>query len=161
MNHGENFNQPGIGLNYRPNEVTACIAYHGLLELEERNERRRTLASKVVDAMWALDDDGLPVDPPYYWGKESHVFYVFPFTLNGFDRPKFIKRMKLMGIPVGEGYITPPLHKYKAFRKYQTQPLPVVEELSAKTLCILSTLTPDRPLSYADHVADCMRKALA
>jgi dTDP-4-amino-4,6-dideoxygalactose transaminase len=155
MNHGENFHQKQVGLNYRPNELTACVAYHGLLELEERNQRRRDLVKELIihtDARWPALCLGTTLP--------THVYYVYPFLLRGFDRSKFIKRMARMGIPVGAGYITPTLDKYKAFRKYARGPLPVVEELSKKTLCILSTLTPDRELSYSKHVAECMRKAL-
>lgn len=165
MNHGENFNRKDIGVNYRLNEITACVAYHGLLELEERNQRRRDLADALFEGLMRCDWKPRHKHMlAFQWNardeKESHVFYVNPFTLHGMDRPLFIKRMKRQGIPVGAGYITPPLHKYKAFRKYARGPLPVVEELSSKTLCILSTLTPDRPLSYAEHVAKCMRRAL-
>ncbi len=174
MNHGENFGQRDVGLNYRPNELTCCVAYHGLLELEERNKRRAALANEIQKAIAYFQFDERKVYAPHGWcsGKidtwyedygRDHVYYVYPFTLTSFapPRPLFVKRMKRMGIPVGEGYITPTLNHYKAFRKYQRTPLPVVEELSSKTLCLLSTLTPDRPLSYADHVAECVRTALA
>ena len=175
MNHGENFGSKQVGYNYRPNEVTCCIAWHGLQELEERNARRRKLAAYVRQGLFDRSGIGCgipglsegygtpgitvrtPVEPST---DEDHVYYVFPFTLHNMDRGLFIKRMAKRGIPVGAGYITPPLHKYPAFRKYQRCPLPVVEELSAKTLCILSTLTPDRPLSYADNVAKAIEESV-
>lgn len=169
MNHWENFGN-GIGYNYRPNELTACVAYHGLLELEERNQRRIDLAETLLESMgegWThfkcpTRPTAMSYNMPPWDLNGGHVFYVLPLNLyRGADRDKFIKRMKRMGIPVGAGYITPTLNHYPAFRKYARGPLPVVEELSSKTLCILSTLTPDRPLSYAKHVAECMRKALA
>jgi dTDP-4-amino-4,6-dideoxygalactose transaminase len=162
MNHGENFGQAEIGLNYRPNELTCCVAYHGLLELEERNEQRR----KLVDIVSPCSN-GLWVAPDHHYRnkrgeREAHVYYVVPAVLTvGIDRSKFIKRMAKHGIPVGAGYISPVLSHYKAFRKYARGPLPVVEELSSKTLCILSTLTPDRPLSYAEKVAKAMRESLS
>ena len=154
-NHGENFGRESVGLNYRPNEVTACIAYHGLLELEDRNQRRIDLAKAVDDNLTNMFSPRWPTDG-------SHVYYVHPIRLQSryLPRERFIKRMAKHGIPVGAGYIQPTLQHYKAFRKYARGPLPVVEELSSKTLCILSTLTPDRPLSYAEHVANCMRKSL-
>lgn len=158
MNHGENFNQPTVGLNYRPNEVTCCIAYHGLLELEERNTRRQELARAL-----GFDHPGGSIYVAPRWEhKDEHVFYVVPFLFNHprLTREQFIKRMAKRGIPVGAGYIQPTLQHYKAFKKYARGPLPVVEELSKKTLCILSTLTPDRPLSYAEDVAKVMRECL-
>ncbi len=158
MNHGENFGAEDVGLNYRPNELTACVAWHGLQELGQRNIRRRQLAYKLEYEALDLMCGMRPVGFPEYT-REDHVFYVYPFTVKA-DRSKFIKRMAKHGIPVGAGYITPTLPHYKAFRKYARGPLPVVEELSSRTLCILSTLTPDRPMSYARKVAECMREAL-
>jgi len=158
MNHGENFGQREVGLNYRPNELTCCVAYHGLLELEERNRRRQLLAEEVWVNLHANVVHSIPQK------REEHVWYVYPLVLRNAMKGKralFIKRMAKRGIPVGAGYITPPLHKYPAFRKYARGPLPVVEELSSKTLCILSTLTPDKPLSYARKVAKAMRESLS
>ena len=166
MNHGENFHSKSVGLNYRMNELTACVAFHGLQELEERNKRRHELAQELVSDVWVRGCYGQFSFPLHEFADQNrngeHAFYVFPFTLaRWIDREKFCKRMEKRGIPVGRGYIQPVLSHYKAFRKYARGPLPVVEELSSKTLCILSTLTPDRPLSYARKVAEAMRESLA
>jgi perosamine synthetase len=180
MNHGENFHQKEVGVNYRPNELTCAVAYHGLMELEERNQKRRDLVKELLiegagdifsgyaELPWSRMSAPF-FDARYSPEDGSHVFYVVPLRLSrafgsrivSVDRELFIHRMKKRGIPVGAGYITPPLHKYPAFRKYARGPLPVVEELSSKTLCILSTLTPDRPLSYAREVAKAMRESLS
>lgn len=154
MNHGENFGQSTVGYNYRPNELTCCVAYHGLLELEERNRRRIDLAKMLVQSLKDWEGNYTP------WNTDgSHVFYVHPLLIRS-DRARFAARMAKKGIPVGQGYITPVLSHYKAFQRFAKGPLPVVEELSSKTLCILSTLTPDRPLSYAAEVAKAMRESL-
>jgi len=158
MNHGENFKRKEIGYNYRPNELTCAVAYHGLLELDERNERRRALAEKLCLEMRSK----LPhlASTPHTWG-EDHAFYVFALTLTKFmPRDLFIKRMKKRGIYASAGYLTPPLHMFPAFKKYARGRLPVVEELSFKTLCLINDLTPDKPLSYARKVAEAMRESL-
>lgn len=169
MNHGENFGQSTVGYNYRPNELTCCVAWHGLQELEERNKRRIALANRLLDTMdttWKYFRCPFwPTETPYKappWPLDgSHVFYVLALVLErGVGRDRFIKRMKQRGIHVGAGYIQPPLHHYKAFRKYASRELPVVDDLSFKTLCLLYDLTPDKPLSYADHVAQAMRESL-
>ena len=173
MNHGENFHQREVGVNYRPNELTCAVAYHGLMELGERNKRRQELAQHLTDSFYySIFGKNFSVGFKSVMSKKfggicfpaapgwDHVFYVYPFLIER-NREEFIQRMKRHGIPVGAGYITPPLHKYPAFRKYARGPLPVVEELSSKTLCILSTLTPDRPLSYSRKVAQAMRESLA
>lgn len=172
MNHAENFGADYVGLNYRPNEVTCCIAYHGLLELEERNEKRRLLAQHLTDSLlysvfgkdfnvgfWAIASKLTGhIAFPAYPGRD-HVFYVYPFLIQK-GREEFIQRMKRKGVHVGAGYINPTLEKYKAFKKYARGPLPVVTELSEKTLCLLYDLTPDKPLSYAAEVARKMRECL-
>lgn len=160
MNHGENFGDREVGLNYRLTEITACIAWHGLQDLKARNERRSKLAHDVMNSD-AFDDERLGRPMCCELGEEDHVFYVFPFEYIGKSREAFCRRMEKRGIPVGRGYIQPTLPHYKAFRKYARGPLPVVEELSRKTLCILSTLTPDRPLYYAKTVAKAMRESLS
>jgi perosamine synthetase len=162
MNHGENFHQKEVGVNYRPNELTCAVAYHGLLELEERNQRRIDLAKELDGSLdWFARQYHTSCRKNPLDG--SHVYYVYPFTIDSqhISREKFCKRMEKRGIPVGRGYIQPVLSHYPAFRKYARGPLPVVEELSSKTLCILSTLTPDRPLSYAREVAKAMRESLS
>jgi len=157
INHQENFGSQEVGVNYRMHEVVAVLARHGLRELDERNERRVDLAMAV---MMGLAGYGSPFG--VYPGNESrdHVFYVAPFTLRGVDRAKFIKRCAKRGLTVGGGYINPTLDKYPAFKKYVTTPLPVVHELSEKTLCLLTTLTPEKPLSYARKVATIIRESL-
>ena len=143
-NHQENFGSQEVGYNYRMHEVVACIARHGLKDLDERNQRRRDLAHIALG-----------------WGpakrESEHVYYVAPCVVR--NRQLFIQRMSRHGVPVQAGY-TQPLHTLPAFRKYQTKPLPVVEEVHKK-LCLLTTLTPDKPLSYAKKVAGAIRESLA
>ena len=169
--HGENFGAKEVGLNYRPNEVTCCIAYHGLLELEERNKRRIKLANIISDNLWGWQTAetlfvpkekrtfGWTTEPQHEYDSEN-VFYTYQFTVQRIKRSLFIKRMKKRGIAVQAGY-TPPLHMLKAFRKYQTVPLPVAEELFYETQCLLNCVRP--PATEADmrFVANAMRESLS
>jgi len=161
MNHGENFLKKDIGVNYRMQEVVACIAYHGLLELEGRNRKRAYLANTLTKAAW--DVERIKTLPRISYnpcdGDPDHVFYVYPFTVFK-DRDLFVKRMKKRGIYASGGYLTPPLHRFKAFKQYARGPLPVVEELSFKTLCLINDLTPDQSLHYAEYVAMSMKECL-
>lgn len=151
MNHGENFGSASVGYNYRMTEITACVVRHGLMELEERNRKRVALA-------WDVIRDGTYLESAWKNGKRTdHVFYVLPFTIN--NRSRFIAHCAKRGLAVQAGYTTP-LHRLPAFRKYQTVPLPVTERLHEKELCLLTTLTPDRPLSYARKVAGIIRESL-
>jgi dTDP-4-amino-4,6-dideoxygalactose transaminase len=163
-NHGENWQKRDIGFNYRPSEIHAVIAKHGLSALTDRNIRRIELAKHVVEeATYCCQTVGFKRHPNLGFPfplNGTHVFYVFPFLIHDFDRAEFVARMKKRGYVVGEGYIRPTLNRYKAFRKYQRIPLPVVGELSEKTLCLLYDLTPDKPLSYATKIAKAMRECL-
>lgn len=152
-NHGENFGS-SIGLNYRPNELTACVAYHGLLEVKKRNEIRRELAYSFYAHLchYGVANQFSPA----HWGRttwDTHVFYVAPLTYHGKSRNKFIKACQKRGLAISGGYITPSLEKYDAFRKYCKTPLPNVTRLSENTLCIVSSLTPDQKPSHAKWLA--------
>lgn len=159
VNHGENFGGD-VGFNYRMTEMTACVARHGLKELEERNQRRRELVMELSRCMMN-DGTGLAQDasgdPATF--DESHVYYVVPWVLSGIDRTRVIARCARRGLKVQESYTTP-LHHLKAFRKYATRELPVVDELHSKTLCLLTNLTPDKPLSEARRTARIIRESL-
>jgi dTDP-4-amino-4,6-dideoxygalactose transaminase len=152
VNHGCNFGWDQVGYNYRMTEITACIARHGLKDLEERNQRRREL----VFTLSTMDQDWQ--DCGYAWSvNEDHVYYVVPFIVKR-NRSRFISRCAKRGLPIQESYTTP-LHHLRAFRKYQRCPLPVVEEVN-KRLCLITTFTPDRPLSYAKRVARIVGESL-
>ncbi len=152
INHACNFGTEWVGVNYRMHEVVAVLARHGLRELDERNRRRRELVRELTLALrWPRLED-----------MNAHSFYVYPFKVNAcfVDRSRFISRCARKGLAVGAGYITPILSDYPAFKRFKTHALPVAEELSSKTLCILSNLTPDKPLSEAIRTARIIREAL-
>jgi len=155
-NHAENFGTRYVGYNYRPNELTCCVAWHGLSQLHTRNFERMALAKRLASQMHKIPYI-LPPESDSYDGR--HVFYVFPFLVYK-NRERFVKRMKVKGVNVGAGYITPTLNRYPAFRKYQTHPLPVVEELSRKTLCLLDCVRPPATYADMDYVAKCMEESV-
>lgn len=167
ISHEENFGSRHVGVNGRMHELTAILARHGLAQLDERNARRRELArSFFYRLMFELDVD--PFDaataaPALFVPPEvdTHVFYVYPFVLSRkTDRARFIKRCSKRGLTIGGGYVTPPLHHYSAFRRYATKSLPVVDELSFNTLCVIYDFTPDKELSYARWAAKVVSEAL-
>lgn len=161
VNHAENFGSKAVGYNYRMHELVACLARHGLKGLDERNKRRRALAGEF-NTLRHIDMVYAGVKRTHDEPEGSHVFYCYPFMLDrGINRAKFIKRCAEKGLTVGAGYITPSLEKYPAFRRYATSKLPVVTELSEKTLALIYDFTPDKPLSYAAWAAKIVREALA
>lgn len=153
LNHGENYGQEYVGVNYRMHELVAILARHGLEDLRKRNVRRMLAASCVH---WNLRRN-LPSSftanmlPPRHDTGE-HAYYVLPFCVPA-KRARFVAACQRRGLAVTGGYITPPLHHYRAFRRYARRALPVVDELSFKRLCLISDLTPDKSLRYASRVA--------
>lgn len=141
LNHAENFGESYVGYNGRIQEVVACIARHGLKELDKRNEHRRSL---VYDFRGRTGRHGALV-ANYSKGPE-HVFYVFPEVFNasyyGVHREGFCHDARLRGVDVTGGYITPPLHHYRAFRGFANRPLPIVDWLSFNSLVLFNGFTP-------------------
>ncbi|MDP3768705.1 MAG: DegT/DnrJ/EryC1/StrS family aminotransferase, partial [Dehalococcoidia bacterium] len=116
ISHGENWESAEVGLNGRLNELTACVATHGLRAVLTHNRRRRHLAGVLRRRLGARTDLALP-------DERGHALYVYPLVLaEGVDRSAFVKSMRARGIEVGEGYIRPAQHRYPAFHKYQRIP---------------------------------------
>ena len=153
--HGENWSHPEVGLNVRLNEPTALIAWHGLQELRERNERRRRLARVLIKELRGHAKIRIlpnPAGPP---------LYVFPVVLaEGVDRARLADNLKRLGVEVGCGYLTPPISDYPAFKACRRAPLPVVIELSETSLCLFTQVRP--PATEADMrwLAKAIRAAL-
>ena len=143
MNHAENFGIQRVGYNYRMNEVTACIAWHGLKDLEKRNAWRSELVKIALPETW----------------MEGHAYYVAPFKVPAGTRPKFIQECANRGLEVTGGYITPTLDKYPAFKQYARGPLPNATELSEQTLCLISTLRWPATKAYARWVRGVLQAA--
>jgi perosamine synthetase len=158
MNHAENFGVDQIGYNYRPNELTACVAYHGLMELGANNRERINLAEALTSLIRNEPKLRKYIEIPESVKFDgSHVFYVYPFKIKNMNRRLFAARMKnRFGIHVGEGYINPCLHEYKAFRKYARGRLPVVESLSRESLCLFYDVTPGASVKDMENKVDAM-----
>lgn len=164
ISHEENFGSSEVGVNGRMPEMSALVAYHGLKDVLKRNDERRRLAWEIWcecgPAHWARHE-GLykrQIVVPYKFS--NHALYVYPFTVHGIDRSLFIKRMAKRGVQVGGGYITPTLDQYPAFKKYRRGPLPVVKELSEKTLCLLSCVRPPATVEDMQYVGKAMEECL-
>lgn len=156
ISHAENFDTDWVGENGRMPELTSILGYHGLLELEKRNQRRIDLAREFHRVSVQQYDNFSDILYTRWSEKKEHVFYVYPFTIRSpkhTNRAQLIKEAKAKGVTLSGGYITPPLHHYKAFKKYAQDPLPEVERLSNETLCLISSFTPDKRVSFAVETA--------
>lgn len=158
VSHGENLQiNCAVGLNGRVNEVTACIAYHGLLAVEARNAQRQRLAMELWRRL--KDESRVRVLTPQE--IEGHALYVYPLVLRGgVDRAWFCRRLKKLGVETSEGYIRPHLGHYPAFKSAVRIPMPVVEELSESTLVLLLQVRPPATLQHMRYIATAIRASL-
>lgn len=161
ISHGENWRSESgakeVGINGRINEVTACIAYHGLLAVKTRNTQRRHLAMELWRRL--KDESRVRVLPP----QEilGHALYVYPLVLRGgVDRAAFCRRLRTMGVVTSAGYIRPHLGHYPAFTSAVRGPLPVVEELSESTLVLLLQVRPPATRVHMRYIAGAIKVAL-
>lgn len=158
LSHGENWGDLNTGINGRLNELTACVAYHGLVDLPRHNARRRRLAVELWRQL--KDEDRLQglLTPQQL---QHHALYVYPFRVSDrVDRARFVSNLRKLGVEAGEGYIRPPLHKYPAFAAYATTPLPVVEDLSERSLVLLYHVRPPATVAQMRWTARAIRLAL-
>ena len=157
ISHSENWGGFDVGLNGRLNELTACVAYHGLVALSANNAKRRALAMELWRQL--KDETRMRILSPK--DIERHALYVFPFTVaDNVNRAVFVRRLKKMGIEAGEGYIRPHCGHYEAFKDAVRGPLPVVEELSEKSLVLLYQVRPPATVAHMRYVAMAIRAAL-
>lgn len=126
ISHGENFGEGSIGLNGRLNELTACVAWHGMKSVLAQNAARRRRVAEILAQKVGLD----------------HACYVYGWT--GWDRARIAKKLRQQGCQISEGYIQPPLHQYPAFKDCRRDGiLPTTTRLSSESLLLLLSAPVD------------------
>lgn len=158
MNHGENFGG-AVGYNYRPNEVTCCIAWHGLDSLPQRERHRTNLVASLEG--FISQDLYLGHRIHYTQPGQPHGFYVWPFHYYGdISRERFIKRMADRGVAVGMKYVDlTDKEKYPAFKRMKRTPMPNLKRVR-KTLCFLSCVTSEASVDDMYRLSQAMKEAL-
>jgi len=157
ISHSENWGGPDTGLNGRLNELTACVAYHGLIAVKKMNAWRRRLAMELWRRL--KDEPRVKVLSPQEIA--GHALYVYPLLLRGgVDRGRFVRRLRKFGVEASEGYIRPHLGHYPAFKDAVRIPMPVVEELSESTLVLLLQVRPPATVEHMTYIAASVKTAL-
>ena len=158
ISHGENWRRTDVGLNGRMNELTACVAYHGLKALPRANAHRQMLAMELW--LQLAGETRVRVLAPTV--IRHHALYVYPLLIvaREVDRARFVRRLKRLGVEAGEGYIRPHLGHYPAFKSAVTGPLPVVEELAERSLVLLYQIRQPTTRTQVRYIATAIRAAL-
>jgi perosamine synthetase len=91
-----------VGSNYRMGEIEAAIITEQLKKLDFLNRYRIKLAKYLTKKLEKID--GI-ITPKMMPGR--HVFYQYPFRVEGVDRDKFAKAMDAEGFALNQGYVKP------------------------------------------------------
>ncbi|MBD3296630.1 MAG: aminotransferase class V-fold PLP-dependent enzyme [Candidatus Omnitrophica bacterium] len=98
---------PIVGWNYRMTELEAAVSIAQFKKLEKLTAERKKLASYLTDKLSGFEE----LNVPYIPEDNTHVFFVYPITLNlnklKISRSQFTAALRAEGIPCGEGYVRP------------------------------------------------------
>ena len=117
---------PLLGWNYRMTELEAAVSIAQFKKLKELTDERKKLASYLTDKLSKFEELNVPYIPEH----NTHVFFVYPITLNldklKISRSQFAAALKAEGIPCGEGYVRPIYLEptYREQKAYGTQGCP-------------------------------------
>ncbi len=139
------------GFNSRLDEIQAVVLRARLRRLDEKNKKRREIASLYQEALSNINDLILPpADPPY---KKS-VYH--RYVIRTPRRDELISYLKEKGIGTGI-YYPVPLHMQRAWKEegYPEYHLPVSERVAKESLAI--PLFPEMSDSEVEEVIDAVR----
>ena len=134
VNHGQNkkYHHQIVGLNSRLDAIQAAILSFKLTLLEKHNNTRRHIAkeynSKLSGIAW--------IKIPTIRRGSDHVYHQYSIVLSSrVNRNKFQDYLFSHGIPTMI-YYPIPLHKQKAYKIYNREPLSVSEKISKQIISL-------------------------
>jgi perosamine synthetase len=166
-----------VGHNYRMTELEAAVGREQLKKLGALNAARQELCLHLSSRLAEIK--GLV--PPRIGKGATHVFYVYPLTL---DRSKirigtglFARALAAEGMPFRAGYTTPiyllPMYakriayghdgypfSLRPGLRYSKGDCPVVEEVEAERLLLSENITPPNTIKDIDDAADAFAKVV-
>lgn len=146
----------GIGLNYRPSEITAALGRVQLAKLTADRQRRGQIAARYQAGL--ADVPGLRLPFAARGDDRAHhlCVVILPETV---PRAAFMSRLRDRGVPTSVHY--PPTHllSYYAGRFPLTAPLPALASVAGRlvSLPMHARLTTDQ----VDRVIDATRRAVS
>jgi dTDP-4-amino-4,6-dideoxygalactose transaminase len=140
---GRDYGNPGdydclfVGLNARMSEVHAAIALNSLDGLEERIERRNTLAAWYREALSNVE--GISLLDVGEGDRSTYKDFTVLVEPDGFgsDADGLGRALAAIGIETRR-YYSPPVHTMRAYRRIGSSGpgLPVTDEVARKTLTL-------------------------
>lgn len=148
------------GLNGKMSEFHALIGLANLQRLDERLERRQTIALEYQQRIHEQTNFRAVSWPP----GVRHTFKDFTVLVpDGLAdrRDRVMARLEELGVET-RAYFHPPVHEQKFFRRFADRPLPRTESLSRRvvTLPFFTTMTSDQ-IGYVVDSLQRVQKELA
>lgn len=155
INHGENLpGATGIGLNLRMPETSAAIALIQLRRGLGLVEDRRQQAEAIINAIGDIPG----IRPPVVRDGCTHSFYCIPFLIEG-ERARFCDALRVSGVPVVEGYVSP-LYRMPAFRRVTRKDgCPIAEALHDRRLFIIENCARTFSTVEIRRIGDAFKRA--
>ncbi|GAA2868811.1 aminotransferase DegT [Actinoplanes cyaneus] len=123
----------GLGLNYRPTELSSAIGLVQLDKLTGERARRRELVGRYRELLTGVAGLGLP-----FAGRDGDsALHLCPVVLPpGADRARIRKALAAAGVQTSVHY--PPTHQFSHYRsRYPaTRPLPVTEAVAGRLMSL-------------------------
>ncbi len=146
--HSFSYDVTEMGYNFRMDEIRAALGRVQLARLHENNAARRSLTARMRGAFGNVPGIVVPFRAKQI---ESAACHIFPILLDSADaRPRFMDHMKSAGVQTSIHY--PPVHSFTAFRRMQTGPLPLTDEIAAREVTL--PLFPAMTLEQAHLIVD-------
>lgn len=157
IGHAENFLLPWVGGNGHLNEVTACLAYHGMKTVQHRNAHRTKMAMMLNHL---LTESNGPWERVVVPDLTTHALYRYALVLTHGGMGRVADRLAHMGVECQRGYIQPPLHRYRAFQWLRRDALPTTEALSHDRLLLFPQVTPTATRREMEQLGEQIVKVL-
>jgi len=120
------------GFKYNLTDIQASLGIHQLAKLRRFNARRAELARLYLGALSDVQGLVLPREAPY---PCEHAWHLFAVLLPG-ERPRFIERMKGLGIGTGLHFEAVHLTSFYRARGWREGALPCAEDVCSRIVSL-------------------------
>jgi len=144
-----------LGFNYRMTDIQAAVGLVQLARLDGLVDHRRRLAAEYHEMLANLPGVRAVTDPPY--GRTNYqTFWVVLDEALSVSRNEVLAELARRGISARRGIMA--AHLEPAYSGYPSQPLPVTEQLTGRSLVL--PLHHELTADEQRHVVDSLSAAL-
>jgi dTDP-4-amino-4,6-dideoxygalactose transaminase len=146
------------GFNYRMTDVQAAIGLVQLGKLGQMVERRRQLAERYRHRLWAVSGLRMISDPDYGTTNYQSFWIMLPDE-SPVSRDEMLHSLMAAGISARRGIMA--AHLEPAYRDQPHGPLPITEQLTARSLILplFHDMTEEQQNAVISEVCTALRSA--